>query len=236
MYCPSFPQYGSPPPSPAPEIRPSCIRQTRRGPCCAPRSQAGQSTHTLLGTLTVAMLVAPPGEAPRVSHAPPIILPGFRAHISHSWVAHLSFIVMTEKCIGYQCKVYTEYSSRKITYSYMIDGPHRPQKISSDKGRSSSTMESISSTPWEKIIVHNINLQHISLWEYRIKALRGLCFFRIKLSKKVDILIFIHSNNTWLVQQSCKTRSSAIWRLVCKARPKTFWARASEFCFGSCRL
>ena len=70
----------------------------------------------------------------------------------------------------------------------MIDGPQRPQKISSEHG---SKRNQPSGWFIGKIIMDNINLQHISLWEYRIKALRDLCFFRIKLSKKVDILIFI---------------------------------------------
>ena len=97
-----FPSMGVLPP-PAPEIRPSCIRHPCWGPCCAPRSQAGHHTHThTLFCLLVplgggvvgrrrTLTVAPPVETPLVSHAAPIILPGFRAHIFHSRVAQFIF-------------------------------------------------------------------------------------------------------------------------------------------------
>ena len=79
--------------------------------------------------------------------------------------------------------------SSNIIYSYMIDGPHRPQKISSEE--SNPNFSGLIRWIAGKIIMVKTNLRHISLWEYRIKTLWDLCFLRIKLSKKVDILIFI---------------------------------------------
>ena len=48
------------------------------------------------------LAVAPPAETPLVSHAPPIILPGFRAHMFHSRVAQ--FISQNGRILICKCK------------------------------------------------------------------------------------------------------------------------------------
>ena len=104
--CCLFPQYGSPPP-PAPEIRPSCIRHTRWGPCCAPRSQAGHHTHSsrdaflqrgdVLGRMRT-LAVAPPAETPPWSPMPHLL--SYQAFVptcfTPQWLNFFSFPILTQ--------------------------------------------------------------------------------------------------------------------------------------------
>ena len=76
---------------------------THAGGHAVPRVVKQATIHTLvemrcvpLGGVVLGRMrtlaVAPPAETPLVSHAPPIILPGFRAHMFHSRVAQFFFI------------------------------------------------------------------------------------------------------------------------------------------------